>query len=103
MQDNAQEVAEAEQEGDKAGTKVQAAVEKEDDDFDPEDAEADEGEPIGDDEADDAGELYASEVAGLSNLCGVGFWSACRSSGCDAKRHRLPFPLLVSGCTLASC
>lgn len=35
---------------------MQAQVEKEDDDFDPDNAEADEGEPIGADEADDAGE-----------------------------------------------
>ena len=62
MQDDAEEVAAVEAEGDKAGAKVQAAVEKEDDDFDPEDAEADEGEPIGADEADDAGRLCASDA-----------------------------------------
>ena len=55
-QENNEEVAEAELEGDKAADKIQAQVEKEDDDFDPDNAEADEGEPIGADEADDAGE-----------------------------------------------
>ena len=55
MQDNEKEVAAIEKEGDEAGAKVQAQVEKEDDDFDPDNAEADEGEPIGADEADYAG------------------------------------------------
>ena len=68
MQEAAGEVAIAEEEGDKAGSKVQAQVEKEDDDFDPDNAEADEGEPIGADEADDAGESLPVCVS-------------CRSSG----------------------
>lgn len=66
MQDAAQELAIAEQEGDKAGAKVQAEVEKEDGDFDPDNAEADEGEPIGDDEADDAGKIVILSLL-LSN------------------------------------
>lgn len=56
-------MAEAELEGDKAGEKDQVAVEKEDDDFDPEHPEADGGEPLGADEADDAGRITHSCMA----------------------------------------
>lgn len=50
------DVREAMTDGDKEADKIQAQVNKEDADFDPENAAEDEVEPIPADEADDAGE-----------------------------------------------
>lgn len=52
------DVKEAIAEGDKAADKIQAQVNKEDADFDPDNAAEDEVEAVPDDEADDAGRLH---------------------------------------------
>ncbi len=52
------DVKEAVAEGDKAADKIQAQVNKEDEDFDPDNAAEDEVEAVPADEADDAGKLH---------------------------------------------
>jgi len=59
VEDEAQgDVKEAVAEGDKAADKIQAQVDKEDVDFDPDNAAEDEVEAVPADEADDAGKLH---------------------------------------------
>lgn len=53
------DVEEAVADGDKAADKIQAQVDKEDGDFDPDNAAEDEVEAVPEDEADDAGKLVA--------------------------------------------
>lgn len=76
------DVKEAMKDGDKEAAKIEAQVNKEDADFDPENAAEDEVEPVPADEADDAGKL-----AGWMH---VGDWHAVNRAAGTALRctHR---------------